>query len=202
MNKYYFDFDEIGVDEAGRGPLIGRVYAAAVILGDIKDDIKDNILINDSKKMSRLQREKAYIWIKDNVKSYSIGFAEPYEIDDINILEATRLAMKRAIDGISNSNNSNRVIIDGPRWEKKFDGYDVKSIIKGDSKYFSIASASILAKEEHDKYIKKICEDNPILHERYDLLNNMGYGTKKHLDGIKKYGISEYHRKSFKPCKL
>lgn len=199
MNKFYFDENEIGIDEAGRGPLIGRVYAAAVVLGKDIGDLKD-IDIDDSKKMTRLQRQKAYKWIINNVKSYSIGYSEPSEIDNINILQATRLAMKRAVDGIKEEHRSKRLIIDGPRWENKFDGYEVKSIIKGDSTYFSIACASIIAKEEHDKHIKKLCEHYPILNQRYDLLNNMGYGTKKHLDGIKKHGISEFHRKSFKPC--
>jgi ribonuclease HII len=198
MNKYYLDEDEIGIDEAGRGPLIGRVYAAAVVLGK---EIGDNISINDSKKMTRLQRQKAYEWIMDNVKTYSVGYAEPSEIDDINILQATRLAMKRAVDGIEKSNRPTRLIIDGPRWENKFDGYEVKSIIKGDSTHFSIACASIIAKEEHDKHILELCEECKDLNEKYDLLNNMGYGTKKHIDGIRKHGPSKYHRVTFKPIK-
>jgi ribonuclease HII len=92
----------------------------------------------------------------------------------------------------------------GPRWDDKFKenkNANIKSVIKGDSKYISIAAASILAKEAHDDYILEICSKNPELNERYDLLKNMGYGTKKHIEGIKKYGASEYHRKSFKPIK-
>lgn len=192
---------EMGIDEAGRGPLIGRVYAAAVVIGDLE---KDMPLITDSKKMTRLQRQKAEKWIKENVEAYAVSFAEPGEIDEINILEATRLAMQRCIDRINDEKDNIRcLVIDGWRWEKKFDNtkYDVHSVVKGDSTYLSIAMASILAKEEHDRYIIELCNTYPMLNDRYDLLNNMGYGTKKHLDGIKMYGISEFHRKSFKPCR-
>ncbi len=198
---YHTNKDEVGVDEAGRGPLIGRVYAAAVCVGDIRENLP---LITDSKKMTRKQRQEAYNWIINNVKGYAVSYAEASEIDSINILQATRLAMSRALQNLKDKITINNVIIDGPRWENKFDEhkeFSIKSVIKGDSKYLSIAAASILAKEEHDKHIRELCEVHPELNERYDLLNNMGYGTKKHLEGIKKYGISEYHRKSFKCCK-
>jgi ribonuclease HII len=198
---------EIGVDEAGRGPLIGRVYSSAVYLGNSIPP-KD-IIITDSKKMTRIQRQKAYEWIINNAKDYSIAFSEPNEIDNINILQATRLAMNRALSSIKECNlyDANTIVIDGPRWENKFDEFkkynlQIKSVIGGDSKHLSIAAASIIAKEEHDKYIKELCLQNEDLNDKYDLLNNMGYGTKKHLEGIKKYGISPFHRKSFKPCKL
>lgn len=195
-NKY-----EIGVDEAGRGPLIGRVYASAVCIGDIDEKIP---LITDSKKMTRNQRQEAYNWIINNVKGYAVSYAEASEIDSINILQATRLAMSRALQKLRKNIEIKNVIIDGPRWENKFEELKectIKSVIKGDSKYLAIAAASILAKEEHDKHIRELCHIHPELNEKYDLLNNMGYGTKKHLEGIKKYGISEYHRKSFKCCK-
>ena len=206
---------EIGIDESGRGPLIGRVYAAAVVLFNNDDEKKEDIpFITDSKKMSSIQRAKAEKWIKENVKAYATAYAEPVEIDEINILEATRLAMQRAIDIIENligftraagseSNNKKRLIIDGWRWEKKFDSkkYEIQSVVKGDATYLPIAMASILAKEEHDRHIHHMCETYPELDKRYDLCHNMGYGTKKHLEGIQQYGVSEFHRKSFKPCK-
>lgn len=205
MNSYCFNLNEVGVDEAGRGPLIGRVYAAAVCIGVPQQDTLGDIpLITDSKKMTRKQRQEAYNWIINNVKGYSVAYAEPSEIDNINILQATRLAMLRALQNLKEKIDFDKVIIDGPRWENKFDELkecQIKSVIKGDSKYLAIAAASILAKEEHDKHIREICILNTELNERYDLLNNMGYGTKKHLEGIKKYGISDYHRKSFKCCK-
>ena len=137
MEKYYLDTDlEIGIDEAGRGPLIGRVYAGAVIWGK---DTLDNPIINDSKKLSAKKRKIALEWIKQNVKAWGVGYAEPKEIDQINILEATKLAMQRAIDNLrTNYNLQNEnitLIIDGTGWENKFTNYNVKSFIKGDSKY-------------------------------------------------------------------
>jgi ribonuclease HII len=202
MEKYYLNQDlEIGIDEAGRGPLIGRVYAGAVIWGK---NTPDNLIINDSKKLSAKKRGIALEWIKSNVQAWGVGYAEPEEIDKINILEATKLAMDRAIQNlISNFNidkNNISLIIDGTGWEKKFKDYNVKSFVKGDGKYISIAAASIIAKEYHDEYIKELCLSNIELNEKYDLLSNMGYGTKKHLLGIEKHGNSSFHRKSFKPC--
>lgn len=195
----YFDEYEVGIDEAGRGPLLGRVYAGAVILGP---NINDCNIINDSKKISPKKRKIALEWIKLNVLAWGVGWAEPNEIDTINILEATKLSMNRAIIDLQSkyNNNINNLIIDGIGWDYKFDNYNVKSIVKGDTKYLSIAAASIIAKEYHDEYIKQICSEYPELNEKYDLINNMGYGTKKHFIGIEKYGISNFHRKSFKPC--
>lgn len=201
MQKKLFDDYEIGIDEAGRGPLIGRVYAGAVIWGQ---NTKDNELIIDSKKLSAKKRCEALKWIKSNVLAWGVGYAEPEEIDQINILEATKLAMDRAIENLKNKFNLNqpldKLIIDGIGWEKKFTNYQVKSVVKGDSKYLSIAAASIIAKEYHDEYIKQLCVENTDLHIKYDLENNMGYGTKKHLDGLNIHGNSQFHRKSFKPC--
>mgnify|MGYP000126592382 CR=1 FL=1 len=203
MQKKLFDDYEIGIDEAGRGPLIGRVYAGAVIWG--QTNTKDNELIIDSKKLSAKKRAEALKWIKSNVLAWGVGYAEPEEIDQINILEATKLAMNRAIENLKNKFNLNqpldKLIIDGIGWEKKFTNYQVKSVVKGDSKYLSIAAASIIAKEYHDEHIKQLCSENPDLHIKYNLENNMGYGTKKHLDGLNIHGNSQFHRKSFKPCK-
>lgn len=203
MLLHFQDEQEMGIDEAGRGPLIGRVYAASVFIGNHQVDINNiqNIYINDSKKMSPLQRERAEKWIKENVEAYSVCFSEASEIDEINILEATKMAMQRCVDEIQNIHpHVKRLVIDGCRWEKKFDSekYEVHSVVKGDATYLSIAMASILAKQEHDRYIVQLCRDHPFLNERYDLLNNMGYGTKRHIEGIKKYGLSEFHRRSFK----
>jgi len=198
MKKFYNNIDinkhmiEVGLDEAGRGPLIGRVYAAVVNWGDTPE----NINVNDSKKLSPKKRAEVLTWIKENVDEWAVGFAEPEEIDKINILEATKLSMDRALEQLTFK--PNYVIIDGCGWEKKFPEYNLTSIVKGDSKFYSIAAASILAKEFHDDYIKSICLENPDLDEKYGLLSNMGYGTKKHIEGIHKYGLSKYHRKSFK----
>jgi len=183
---------DIGIDEAGRGPLLGRVYAGAVILNN---SFIDNNLIKDSKKLTPKKRKLAYEWIINNT-IYSIGWAEYNEIDEINILQATKLAIDRALEKLDIDNNFN-LLIDGTGWENKFN-YSTQSIIKGDCKYYAIAAASIIAKESHDNYIKELCIQYPELHEKYDLLNNMGYGTKKHIEGIKKYGYCNFHRKSFK----
>lgn len=191
-NKILKNEIEVGLDEAGRGPLIGRVYAAVVNWGD--NPI--NELVMDSKKLSSKKRKEVLEWIQKNVDEWAVGYAEPEEIDSINILEATKLAMSRALDQLDNK--PNYLIIDGVGWEKKFPSYNVTSIVKGDANYYSIAAASILAKEYHDDYIKRLCFDNPELIEKYDLLNNMGYGTSKHIEGIKKFGLSKFHRKTFK----
>jgi len=202
QSKYSNDY-EIGIDEAGRGPLIGRVYAGAVIWGP--NTKNDAVNIIDSKKLTAKKRDIAIKWIKENVYAWGVGYAEPSEIDSINILEATRLAMERATydlkSKITDKNiDTSYLIIDGCYWEKKFPNYKVKSIVKGDDKYLSIAAASIIAKEHHDMHIKELCKNNPELNIRYDLENNMGYGTKKHLAGLEQYGPSEYHRKTFKRC--
>ncbi len=192
---------EIGVDEAGRGPLIGRVYAGAVIWGSTT---KDSELITDSKKLSAKKRAQALEWIYANVKAWGVGWAEPVEIDQINILEATKKAMERAIVNLKSKINLENVqvtfLIDGTGWEKKFPGQNVKSVIKGDATYLSIAAASIIAKEHHDKYILDLCGANPDLDTKYNLSSNMGYGTKAHLEGLATHGNSPYHRKSFRPC--
>jgi ribonuclease HII len=199
MQKFKNNINEIGLDEAGRGPLIGRVYAGAVIW----DNDKEFELINDSKKLTPKKRAIALDWIKKNIKYWGVGYADEKEIDKINILNATKLAMDRAIEDLltkCNNNNINisHLLIDGTGWEKKFKNYNVESIVKGDSLYYSIAAASIIAKEHHDAHIRELISIDPTLDDKYSLSSNMGYPTVKHFDGIKKYGCSEYHRKSFR----
>ncbi len=196
MQKFKNNINEIGLDEAGRGPLIGRVYAGAVIW----DNDKDFDLINDSKKLTPKKRAIALDWIKNNIKYWGVGYADEKEIDKINILNATKLAMDRAIEDLKTKHNGTitHLIIDGTGWEKKFNNYKVESIVKGDSLYYSIAAASIIAKEYHDMHIKELISIDPTLDEKYSLSSNMGYPTVKHFDGLKKYGPSIYHRKSFR----
>lgn len=199
LNKY-IDNLEIGIDEAGRGSLIGRVYAAAVIWNiDI-----DNKNIIDSKKLTAKKRSEQDIWIKNNVHAWGIGWAENNEIDNLNILKATEIAMERAINNLKIqfhlNENTNILIIDGLGWNNKFSNYNTYSLIKGDNKLYSIAAASILAKVAHDNYIIDLCIENTDFNEKYNLLKNMGYGTKKHINGIINYGVTKYHRISFKPC--
>tara|TARA_B110000971_G_C20000826_1_gene496739 strand:+ start:1122 stop:1571 length:450 start_codon:yes stop_codon:yes gene_type:complete len=141
-----------------------------------------------------IQRKLAFEWIKKNITNYGVGYASNQEIDNVNILEATKLAIERAINNLPIK--PTHYIIDGAGWEKKFNNLNVKSIIKGDALYYSIAAASILAKEYHDKHIIELCSENPELN-KYDLLHNMGYGTKKHIDSIKNNGYTIFHRKRF-----
>ena len=199
MLKFKNNINEIGIDEAGRGPLIGRVYAGAVIW----DQSLGCDIINDSKKLTKKKREKALELIHNNIKYWGVGYADEKEIDSINFLNATKLAMDRAIEDLKKKYKKNveYLLIDGCVWENKFDNFHVESIVKGDSKYYSIAAASILAKEYHDMHIKELVEQHPEYNIKYDLLKNMGYPTKKHIEGIEKHGITNNHRTSFNRCK-
>lgn len=174
-----------GVDEAGRGPLAGPVFAAAVILS------KDFIIkgVNDSKKLTEKKREELFGIIKEKSLAYSIASASESEIDEFNILNATFLAMQRAIENLKIKPDF--ALIDGNRLPKL--EIDAKSVIKGDSLSESIAASSILAKVERDKYMIKMSE----LYPEYFFEKHKGYGTKLHVEMLRKYGPSKIHRKSF-----
>jgi ribonuclease HII len=204
MHLFYNENDvEAGVDEVARGCLLGRVYTCAVIWGKENDDSIDHPIMKDSKKLSKQKREEMYDYIKEYALDYCISYNDEKVIDDINILNATYDSMHKSLTGLDISIDN--ILVDGNNFKPFTDteGNFVPHICfeKGDTKYYSIAAASILAKVEHDKYIKELCEKYPDLDEKYDLLSNMGYGTEKHINGIKKYGISEFHRKSFGICK-
>ena len=175
-----------GVDEAGRGPLAGPVYAAAVILP--KGHIVEGV--NDSKKLSEKKRELLFDKIIDECVCYSIGTASEKEIDEINILQATYLAMKRAVDGLEIV--PQLALIDGNRIPPLI-STDARAIVKGDAKSASIACASILAKVSRDRYMLEMSKKYP----EYQFERHKGYGTKLHYEMIEKYGICEIHRKSF-----
>jgi ribonuclease HII len=189
MLKKYFDKSliEAGCDEAGRGCLAGPVFAAAVIL---PKKFK-NSLINDSKKLSDKQRRSLRQIIEQESTAWAIGEASAEEIDKINILNASFLAMHRAINQLKITPES--LLIDGNRF-KKHKKIPHTCIIQGDGKYMSIAAASILAKTYRDDYIDALHVQYPM----YDWLNNKAYGTAKHYEAIKKHGITEHHRKSFR----
>lgn len=174
-----------GVDEAGRGPLAGPVCAAAVILPG--NTIIEGV--NDSKKLSEKKREALFDVIKEQALSYSIAFASVEEIEDINILNATMLAMKRAVEGLDVK--ADYAMIDGNRLPDL--SIDSEYIIKGDAKSMSIACASILAKVSRDRLLYKYAEEYP----EYLFDKHKGYGTKAHVEAIKKYGPCPYHRLSF-----
>jgi ribonuclease HII len=175
-----------GVDEAGRGPLAGPVCAAAVILpeGTVIEGL------DDSKKLSEKKRELLFDVIKDKAIAYGIAFASVEEIEELNILGATYVAMTRAVEQLSV--NADYVLIDGNRFppQIKTDG---ECVIKGDSKSMSIAAASILAKVTRDRLLLEYAEKYP----QYGFEKHKGYGTKAHVDAIKEFGITEIHRPSF-----
>jgi ribonuclease HII len=185
-NTFYINKVEAGCDEAGRGCLAGSVYAAAVIL---PPDYK-NELLNDSKQLSEKKRYLLRSMIEKDALAWAVGVVTAEEIDKINILNASILAMHRALDALKVRPEA--IIIDGNRF-KPYQDVPYTTIVKGDGKYLSIAAASILAKTYRDDYMQLIAEEFP----QYDWKSNKGYPTKKHRAAIKEFGISPYHRKSF-----
>ena len=180
-----------GVDEVGRGSLIGPVYAAAVIL----NNSINQKLLKDSKSLTKEKRNELYKYIRQN-SVWAIGQSSTKEIEKINILHARLLAMKRAI--LKLKKKPSLVLIDGNKLPI-IKNYNLKYIIKGDQKISSISAASIIAKVSRDKFITKLSEE----FSQYGWDTNSGYGTKEHLKAIKKFGITKYHRKTFSPiCDL
>ena len=175
-----------GVDEVGRGPLIGSVVAACVVLP--KGFVLEGL--TDSKKLSEKKRDEYYNIIKEKAVAIGVGIVDEKRIDEINIYEATKVAMKAAIE--NTKVKLEHVLIDAMPLEVDI---DTTSIIKGDAKSISIAAASVIAKVTRDRMMYELDKKYPM----YDLANNKGYGTKKHIEAIKKYGITKYHRLSFKP---
>ena len=177
---------EAGCDEAGRGGLAGSVYAAAVIL---PKDFK-NELLNDSKQLTEHQRYALREVIEKEALAWAVGVVTPAEIDEINILNASFLAMHRAVDGLKLK--PQHLLIDGNRF-KKYQDVPHTTVVKGDGKYLSIAAASILAKTYRDDYREVLHEEYPY----YDWSSNKGYPTKKHRAAIREYGTTPYHRMTF-----
>ncbi len=193
MPDYEFEYSALangytavcGVDEAGRGPLAGPVYAAAVILprGLVIDGL------NDSKKLSEKKREQLYDEITKNAIAWSVAFATEQEIDEINILQATFLAMKRAVEGLTPK--ADYALVDGNRMPP----LEIKgeTVVKGDSLSMSIAAASILAKVSRDRFMLELDK----LYPQYQFAKHKGYGTKLHYEMLEKHGVSPVHRRSF-----
>jgi ribonuclease HII len=215
--KYHFcesNAFEIGIDEAGRGPLFGRVYVGAVVLP--KDDPSFNYLwLRDSKK---IKNRKTMRTIAEHIKKHAlywhVSYAESDEIDQVNILKATMNHMHNCIKYIGNqmpaeSLKEGLCLVDGNYFkpciwfDEELDGYKTIphiTVENGDAVFASIAAASILAKHARDTYIEELCAEYPLLQERYKLLNNMGYGTAAHIEGIQNHGITQWHRQSFNIC--
>lgn len=207
----------IGIDEAGRGPLLGRVYAAAVVLPEYCENSNFHFeWMKDSKKFSS---KKKLDNVAEHIRTHAIAWSVCHEdenvIDNINILQATYSAMHKAIrsvlaqlndSGISQQNES-LLMIDG-RYFNSYTAFENGDIVtyphvcveKGDGKFANIAAASILAKSHRDNYISELCLQYPSLDTYYNISSNKGYGAKAHRDGIKEHGITQFHRKSYKIC--
>jgi ribonuclease HII len=219
LTKFYHldsSIIEIGADEAGRGPMFGRVYSGAVVLP--KDDSFDHYKMKDSKKFTSKNNKKIQE-VADYIKANAIAWAVEYEdervIDEINILQATQSAMHKAIRSVLRQikdldTNNLFLLIDGNYFKQltvfnkknnRIENAKFETIEGGDNKFTSIAAASILAKVERDKYIEELCKENPELVEKYGINSNKGYGSKTHMDGIRKHGITKWHRRTFGLCK-
>lgn len=187
LENHYFDGKiEAGCDEAGRGCLAGSVYAAAVIL----PEGYNNPALNDSKKLTDAKRKQLRIEIERDAVAWAVGIVTAEEIDKINILRASFLAMHRALDQLKVRPEA--IIVDGNRFVP-YQNLPYATIVKGDGKYQAIAAASILAKTYRDDYMDALAEEYPY----YDWKSNKGYPTKAHREGIRLHGISPYHRKSY-----
>ena len=221
--KSYQDDDtifEIGIDEVGRGPLFGRVYSACAIIPKHSEFKYENI--KDSKKFSSKKKmREVYDYLVENLEYYSVSYVSEQDIDKYNILNASHRAMHNALDDLLHRHKSNITInnclllVDGSNFKPYCRFVDETcdpdsngfiqakhvTIEGGDNKYCNIAAASILAKVEHDLYIEALCKKYPRLDTIYSLNSNKGYGTTKHIEGIKNYGISTWHRVSFSTCK-
>ncbi len=194
---------EAGCDEAGRGPLAGSVFAAAVIFGEcdkVESESEEWNLINDSKQLTDKQRQRLRPWIEQHAAAWAVAEVTAEEIDQINILNASILAMQRALDQLSI--RPQHILVDGNKWKPYIPSGEVMAIpattvVKGDATYMSIAAASILAKTYRDEYMTRLSEEYP----QYGWDRNMGYPTAQHYAAIRQFGITPYHRKSFKLIK-
>jgi ribonuclease HII len=217
---------EIGIDEAGRGPLFGRLYVAAAVLP--KDNTFQHEKMRDSKTIkSRKKIQELANYIKENAVAWHIHYVDASVIDTINIRQAVLMAMhecaKQVIAQLQSISYNQKISEDLPAYEREYmllvDGNDFtphmiydettqslkeiphETVEGGDNKYTCIAAASILAKNERDTYMEELCNTYPLLNERYGLAKNMGYGTKLHRDGIAEYGITQWHRRTYGICK-
>jgi ribonuclease HII len=217
---------EIGIDEAGRGPLFGRLYVAAAVLP--KDNTFHHEKMRDSKTIkSRKKIQELAKYIKENAVAWHIHYVDASVIDTINIRQAVLMAMhecaKQVITQLQLIMSNQKMSEDLSRYEREYmllvDGNDFtphmiydettqsmheilhETVEGGDNKYTCIAAASILAKNERDTYMEELCNTYPVLNERYGLVKNMGYGTKLHRDGIAEYGITQWHRRTYGLCK-
>ena len=206
MKRVWIDDDqvEVGLDEAGRGSLWGRLYVGAVILSPEDEAYFDNGAtlrqITDSKKLTKRRRAVLADFIRENAIEATVAWAEPDEIDRVNILQADMAAMHRALDSMSVP--FQRILVDGDYWKpwpSQGDPTPAITLVEGDATCLSIAAASIMAKEAHDAWVRAVVVARPELNERYGLGSNMGYGTATHMEGLRVWGADVLHRRSFAP---
>lgn len=196
------DVIEVGLDEAGRGCLFGRLYVGAVVFSNDTDDMFDHGAmlqeIKDSKVISKRKRDILHDYIKECALDSTVAYAEVDEIDRLNILRADLATMHRALDSLTVP--VERVLVDGDHWTpyKDTEGY---AIIDGDAQYLAIAAAGILAKVSHDRWMESVVKEHPEWDEMYGFGSNMGYGTATHMKGIEKYGVTSHHRRTFAPVR-
>jgi ribonuclease HII len=198
---------EVGLDEAGRGSLWGRLYVGAVIMSPEDDAYFDNGValrqITDSKKLTPRRRAILADFIRENAIEATVAWAEPPEIDEVNILQADMAAMHRALDSLDTP--FQRILVDGDCWRPWIGGdggvVPAVTVVDGDASCLSIAAASIMAKEAHDAWVRAEVAARPELDERYGLGRNMGYGTAAHMEGLRVHGADVLHRRSFAPVR-
>ena len=205
MLKQFHEKDkiEIGIDEAGRGCLFGPVFVAAVIWLDKDPNETKEYILKDSKKCSEKKRILLREYIEQNAKAFSVVKISEEEIDKTDILKATMKGMHQCVDEIRSQLEIDTILVDGNHFDiytdKDMNPINHKCVINGDNTYKSIAAASILAKTHRDEYILNLVKENPQL-SMYAIQNNKGYGTKVHMNAIRENGITQWHRKTFKPC--
>lgn len=194
------DAIEVGLDEAGRGCLFGRLYVGAVVLTNDTDDLFDNgaelSRIKDSKILTKRQRAVLFDYINECALDKSVCYAEASEVDALNVLQADLTTMHRCLDALTVP--PQRVLADGDHWRpyKDTEGY---SIVDGDAQYLAIAAAGILAKVSRDRWVSEVVTAHPEWDTKYGLSSNMGYGTAKHMEGLRTHGATVEHRRSFRP---
>lgn len=198
------DAVEVGIDEAGRGALFGRMYVGAVVFPDELDTFFDNGAalneIKDSKKLTERKRDILYDYVKECAVDYAVAWCSNEQIDTENVLQADLNTMHKALEMLSVP--VQRILVDGDCWKPwaKQPEAEVYKIVEGDSKFLAIAGASILAKVERDRWVVSMCDEHPEWDERYGLRSNKGYGAPRHMAGLKTHGPTALHRMSFAPC--
>jgi ribonuclease HII len=196
------DVIEVGLDEAGRGCLFGRLYVGAVVFSNDTDDMFDNGValneIRDSKLLTKRKRDILYDYIQECALDKATAFVTAKEIDEQNVLQADLTAMHRALDSLVVP--VERVLVDGDHW-RPYKDTEGHAIVDGDAQYLAIAAAGILAKVSRDRWVQEMVAANPEWDSHYGLSTNMGYGTAKHMTGLTAHGVTPEHRRSFAPVR-